>query len=426
MSQLSERLKGHEESLVPLICNACRFCEMVESGNAKWPVCRNKDWNSGNEEKSVNAEPGCQWWDWDEETTLDVLIANSKKIRRLWVSEGIDFKYLSDLKAPEESGSPEQALFEKAKEFGSRPIRGKKEDDGWRVKMSRELWKRLMFIGREAAPNEIQMVGEVERNGRRLTLVDVHLLPQHVTGASAKFDPTALALFVASHPHPERLTGFVHCHVEMGCFWSNGPKGSDTDLGTIMNHADDHFVFSLVYNLKGQTKARVDIGTARLKADAAKHPEKYSGVLQDFLPFLPEVFSWDDIPVEIEPEPEDDRFKSLREKVKAVIAAGRNGIRHHEEKRPEKKFIDLSVSKEVVQRSLPILPATRTDQNYGVRMEPSYGANAAHCMSCEFSKFSDIDKNSQGKGWICIQANSPMFGKGVARDQKACASYKRP
>jgi hypothetical protein len=187
------------------------------------------------------------------------------------------------------------------------------------VKMSLKTFHSLLYVGRLSAPNEVQFLAEVERSqdGLTFSVGEVFLLNQEVSGGSAVFDPSAIAVLVAGHPHPEKLRGWIHSHVNMGCFWSG------TDEGTIMTLSNAGWLLSLVFTISGDIKARLDFSFQKLYEEMRKEPSRpeISAHLDDLI-FLPDRYSWDSVPIEIEEflsGPDKARLKAeFEEKVKTA------------------------------------------------------------------------------------------------------------
>jgi hypothetical protein len=128
------------------------------------------------------------------------------------------------------------------------------------LSMSRLIYEKLFYVAEQVAPMEVQFIGELgHRSRHRFEIVDVHLIKQTVTGASAEYDPEAFALFVATQPHPENLWLWVHSHVHMGVFWSSDDRST---ISRFVNMSGK--CMSVVLSLDGKMLGRMDVDVSSL------------------------------------------------------------------------------------------------------------------------------------------------------------------
>lgn len=196
----------------------------------------------------------------------------------------------------------------------------------WKVVIPRKVYDTIFHVAECAAPDEVQLLGEVTYDNGDFLLHGVHLLHQRVSGASASIDSAALAKFISAHPHPERIRGWVHSHVKMGLFWSG------TDEATIARFVRRGWCLSIVVDLQrnGSVLARIDMdlkGVHETLAAATSVPQSFS-----VLRILPTRAVFDNVPCEITgvlTENEKEFYKKeVEDKVEShdeVPVLGRNG-----------------------------------------------------------------------------------------------------
>lgn len=143
-----------------------------------------------------------------------------------------------------------------------------------------------LFILHEAAekirqytalcPDEISGIGKVIMEKGVLTVTDVEIFKQTVSGAHSTIEPESLAEFqsdiVKKGGSMKQYVLWWHSHAHMGVFFS----GTDTD--TIENSSEFPYLVSLVVNKKGDAKARLDYytpihGFTELEVEVEKIPE---------------------------------------------------------------------------------------------------------------------------------------------------------
>ncbi len=122
------------------------------------------------------------------------------------------------------------------------------------VEVAAKEYDKMMFLAELAAPREIQMLADVEVRGNVLFVPKVYLIKQRVSLGTTEFDIPALANFLTVSKHPERIHGWIHCHVEMGRFWSDVDEANVARLVETMG-----WVVSIVYTLDGKMTARLDV-----------------------------------------------------------------------------------------------------------------------------------------------------------------------
>lgn len=167
-----------------------------------------------------------------------------------------------------------------------------------RIVFPEPTWKRLMAYVL-ACPLEIGGLGTVRVREDALTVEEVFLLEQEVTGATTHLDPGAVGRFVARFAaegrDPSLLRFWWHSHASMDVFWSA------TDIATIRDLSEEGFLLSLVGNHKGET--RVSLALRR--------------------PFG--VFA-DDLPFRIEPQLDSALVNEVRDEVRAKVTEAVPGI----------------------------------------------------------------------------------------------------
>lgn len=108
----------------------------------------------------------------------------------------------------------------------------------------------------DLCPMEIGGLGQVERDGLKLVITDVFILPQKVSAAETELDSAAifdmLQCCVAEGRNPASLCLWWHSHADLDVEWSA------TDEGTIENFPGD-FMLSVVGNKAGDFACRLDI-----------------------------------------------------------------------------------------------------------------------------------------------------------------------
>jgi hypothetical protein len=111
--------------------------------------------------------------------------------------------------------------------------------------------------------NEVGGLGSIEINGDTITVLDIFLLEQTVTGASTRLSPDGIAKFYQErkeiNPHDDFSSYKLwwHSHHNFSVFWSG------TDNQTIdsfdQETIENNFMVSIVGNQKEEMRARVDI-----------------------------------------------------------------------------------------------------------------------------------------------------------------------
>lgn len=111
--------------------------------------------------------------------------------------------------------------------------------------------------------NEVGGIGKITRDGNTITIEDVYLIEQEVTGASTILSPEGMAKFydermaIEGREVMSQLKLWWHSHANMAVFWSG------TDDATINSFdqetEENNWMLSLVGNHKGDIKIRLDI-----------------------------------------------------------------------------------------------------------------------------------------------------------------------
>lgn len=111
----------------------------------------------------------------------------------------------------------------------------------------------------ELCPQEISGLGKVELIDEVLTVTDVEIFDQTVSGAHSTIRPEDLAKFqdniVKNGGSMKQWCFWWHSHANMGVFFSK------TDTDTIESSTEFPWLVSLVVNKKGESKARLDVYT---------------------------------------------------------------------------------------------------------------------------------------------------------------------
>lgn len=110
-----------------------------------------------------------------------------------------------------------------------------------------DIYAKIQFWMREAAPNEVSGLGMVTVEGETFTVTDVCLLEQENTASTT--DMTAEAVGKAIYEfreHSGHLKFWWHSHVNMSAFFSA------TDTATIKEMGENGWCLATVFNLKGE------------------------------------------------------------------------------------------------------------------------------------------------------------------------------
>ena len=108
-----------------------------------------------------------------------------------------------------------------------------------------------------SVPSEIAGMGKVSINGDDITVEEVMIYEQEVTGATADLSPQAIAKWqtelVRAGESPKNWRLWWHSHANMQAFFS----GRDTD--TIDQQTEGDWMVSLVVNKRREREARLDL-----------------------------------------------------------------------------------------------------------------------------------------------------------------------
>ena len=107
-------------------------------------------------------------------------------------------------------------------------------------------------------PKEISGLGTVEVLPDGTLMIDqVYLLKQECTASDTELDSFAITELMGSLPQDkrEKLRFWWHSHVNMDVFWS----GTDLSAIQTLRSTVKDFLISIVYNKRGQYKARLDV-----------------------------------------------------------------------------------------------------------------------------------------------------------------------
>jgi len=130
-------------------------------------------------------------------------------------------------------------------------------------------------------PQEISGLGTVELTPEGHFYVDqVYLLDQEVSASETELDEEAVIKLMASLPpaKQEKLRFWWHSHVNMGVFWSSVDHACMQKLRSTVTD----FLVSIVYNKKGEQKARVDVMSPFCDTHFDDQPV-YLDVMPDYL-----------------------------------------------------------------------------------------------------------------------------------------------
>ncbi len=128
---------------------------------------------------------------------------------------------------------------------------------------------------------EISGLGTIEIREDSIYVDQVYLLDQEVTGADTDIDSVAIAKLLGNLPKSSknRLRFWWHSHVNMGVFWSG------TDETCIKALRGEGFILSIVFNKKGEYKARIDFDSEEFHAkfdDLEMYVETPKEVMDEF------------------------------------------------------------------------------------------------------------------------------------------------
>jgi len=165
--------------------------------------------------------------------------------------------------------------------------------ENWRVYICRRVFEEMLYLAKKSAPSEIQMLAEVSLEGKQFNIERLHLLKQTVSGASASFDPQAVAELVSTAQHPEKLRGWIHSHVDMGNFWSG------TDEDTIKRLCTAGWLLSIVMCTNGSMRARLDISLEGLQKKFSRSQIETDESL-GLLMMVPTVVTRDNLDIQVE------------------------------------------------------------------------------------------------------------------------------
>lgn len=179
-----------------------------------------------------------------------------------------------------------------------------------RVIIPRKVYEKMMFMACVARPCEIQFLGEVEDRStskkNEFIITDVHCLRQSVSGGSTDFDLSSIAQFVTTHPAPEKVWAWIHSHVDMNTFWSA------TDTSTIKRLVGSMGrLLSIVFNLSGDMKARLDI--------SLKFYNVHNSLRSEIVWLIPKRMSFE-CAVEVGDSLSDEEKKVLEEEVREKVS----------------------------------------------------------------------------------------------------------
>ena len=204
----------------------------------------------------------------------------------------------------------EMARQTKCRDWTDEEKKPKVRLEPFEVIIPRKVYDKIIYLAQLASPNEIQLIGEVDFiDNLYFEVRDVYVIKQRVTAGSAEFIPQELARFIADHPNPEKLHLWVHSHVNMRAFWS------ETDLETIRRLGRDSWLVSIVMNLDGQMKARLDVPLKEL----VEIKEIKKGLFQEMAGLIPQVLTRENLKISVENTLSEDEKTKLQKDVEEKI-----------------------------------------------------------------------------------------------------------
>jgi proteasome lid subunit RPN8/RPN11 len=271
---------------------------------------------------------------------------------------------------------------------------------GWKVVLPQRVRDKMLYIARLASPSEVQMLGEVSVSGKTLLVEDLHVIKQRVTGASATFDMPALAQFVETHPHPEKIRCWIHSHVNMGCFWSG------TDTGTIEDLAPQGWLLSIVLCLNGSMKARMDVSFETVQKKISEKADS-QGEGDWAVLMLPKILTWDDIEIEISDSLSDVEKETLKKSVDENVAvAGVCDELDLQTYIPDFDYDD-------VDERQPVFSPVRYRSFQSYPKNPPRGENEFRCATCA----------NDNIGIVCLKGLDRVPEFYLNREDVLCTSY---
>lgn len=135
-------------------------------------------------------------------------------------------------------------------------------EDKIKIVIKHEAHKKLSAYIKNVG-NEVGGLGQVTRDGNTITVENVYLIHQKVTGVSTDLSPEGLATFYSERIKEDgngamgKLKLWWHSHYTMGVFWSGT---DDATIESFDQETDiDNWMLSIVGNQKGEIKARIDV-----------------------------------------------------------------------------------------------------------------------------------------------------------------------
>lgn len=142
------------------------------------------------------------------------------------------------------------------------------------------------------AEGEISGLGQVEETAEGIKITDVYLFKQICTGSTTDLDVSALSdaleEVIKDGKDPGSFKLWWHSHHDMGTFWS------EKDETTIRTFGPDNWMVSVVGNVKGEYRARIDF-------------------------FKPIRYSFDELELRVAFQPEASLLRRIRSEMAAKV-----------------------------------------------------------------------------------------------------------
>jgi len=191
-------------------------------------------------------------------------------------------------------------------------IKLKSQFPHYEAKISRKEYDKMMFLARLAQPFEVQVLADVGFEDNVFYIPKIHLIKQRVSPSTTEFDTASLADFLLNSEHPERIHGWIHCHVNMGTFWSGVDEQNIQSLVETMG-----WVVSIVFTLDGHMTARLDV-----KVDVKP-------ALGRTIELPQSILSFDGIRCEVEDVLSDKERQELEKLFEQTVCASRPQFSEH-------------------------------------------------------------------------------------------------